>query len=100
LFSLKQMRYQLIRTYGEPQTGRLMVPATEKLQTARTLLGVAHVSEVRTLADEDAYEVYDLANAKDYAQQHPAGRLAEAQVSNGALDRELVGPVLIVYRSE
>lgn len=94
------MYYQLIRTYGEPVTGRMMVPATEKLQTARTLLGVAHVTEVRTLAHEDGYEVYDLANAKDYAQENPAGRLAAAQVSGGELDRELFGPVLIFYPVE
>ena len=94
------MHYQLIRTYGEPQNGPVLTSAAEMLQTVRTLLGVGSISQVQTVANEPAYEVYAVANAQDYAQANPAGRLAAAQVSGGELDRELFGPVLIVYLDE
>lgn len=94
------MHYQLIRTYGEPQSGPVMMPATEQLQTARTLLGVGSISQVQTVAHEDDYQVFAVANAKDYALENPAGRLAAAQASGGELDRALFGPVLIFYLAE
>ncbi len=79
------MYYQLIRTYDEPQTGSVRVPTTELTQIACTLLGQSWLSQVERLAATDDYQVYTVANAKDYALPNLAGRLAVAQAVKSSL---------------